>query len=36
MVWHYQRKPVRFEEAYLIAVQSVTQDNKGKAKAGID
>lgn len=36
MVRHYQRKLVQFEESYFLTVRSVTQDNKGKAKTGID
>lgn len=36
MVRYYQRKLVQSPEARLLAVRSVTQDNRGKATAGVD
>lgn len=36
MVRHYQHKLVKSQEARLLAVRAVTQDNRGKATAGID
>ena len=36
LVRHYQRKLVKTQEARLLAVRTVSQDNRGKATAGID
>jgi RNA-directed DNA polymerase len=36
LVRYYQRILVKSEQAKLLAVRSVTQDNKGKTTAGID
>ena len=36
LVRYYQRMLVKSNYAKLLAVRSVTQDNKGKATAGID
>jgi RNA-directed DNA polymerase len=36
LVRYYQRKLVKTQEARLLAVRTVSQDNRGKATAGID
>jgi len=36
IVRYYQHKLVKSQEARLLAVRAVTQDNRGKATAGID
>lgn len=36
LVCYYQRTLVKSQHAKLLAVRSVTQDNRGKATAGID
>lgn len=36
LVRYYQRILVKYKHAKLLAVRSVTQDNRGKATAGID
>ena len=36
LVRHYQNKLVKLQEARLLAVRTVSQDNRGKAIAGID
>ena len=36
LVRYYQRILVKSQHAKLLAVRSVTQDNRGKATAGID
>lgn len=36
LIRHYQRILVKSEQAKLLAVRSVTQDNRGKATAGTD
>lgn len=36
LVWYYQWILVKSEQAKLLAVRSVTQDNRGKATVGID
>lgn len=36
LVRHYQHKLVRSEEARLLAVRTVSQDNRGKATVGVD
>lgn len=36
LVRYYQRKLVNSQEARLLAVRTISQDNRGKATAGID
>jgi RNA-directed DNA polymerase len=36
LVRHYQKRLVKLEESKLLAVRMVSQDNRGKATAGVD
>ena len=36
LVRYYQKRLVKFEESKLLAVRMVSQDNRGKATAGVD